>query len=113
MSFRSAEYFCTRNLHLRFYFEALLLTGNARKIPEFIASDDFAGRLFARPEKNALAVYERLRNLREDLDLTQAQIGECLHISQRAYAHYEAGTRDNMCALFLKYPLFYRTLQKL
>ncbi len=38
--------------------------------------------------------YERLRNLREDLDLTQAQIGECLHISQRAYAHYEAGTRD-------------------
>ena len=39
--------------------------------------------------------YERLRNLREDLDLTQAQIGECLHISQRAYALYEAGTRDN------------------
>ena len=47
----------TTALHLRFYFEALLLTGNARKIPEFIASDDFAGRLFARPEKNALAVY--------------------------------------------------------
>lgn len=38
--------------------------------------------------------YERLRNLREDLDMTQAQVGEHLHISQRAYAHYEAGTRD-------------------
>lgn len=38
--------------------------------------------------------YERLRNLREDSDMTQAQIGEYLHISQRSYAHYEAGTRD-------------------
>ena len=38
--------------------------------------------------------YERLRNLREDLDMTQAQVGEYLHISQRSYAHYEAGTRD-------------------
>lgn len=38
--------------------------------------------------------YERIRNLREDLDITQSQIGEYLHISQRSYAHYEAGTRD-------------------
>ncbi|MGN0400655.1 MAG: helix-turn-helix domain-containing protein [Acetatifactor sp.] len=38
--------------------------------------------------------YERLRNLREDADMTQAQVGEYLHISQRAYAHYEGGTRD-------------------
>lgn len=38
--------------------------------------------------------YERLRNLREDLDMTQSQIGEYLHISQRSYAHYEAGTRE-------------------
>lgn len=37
---------------------------------------------------------ERLRNLREDHDLTQKQVGEILHISQRSYAHYEAGTRD-------------------
>lgn len=37
---------------------------------------------------------QRLRDLREDLDLTQAQVGEKLHLSQRAYAHYEAGTRD-------------------
>ena len=32
--------------------------------------------------------YERLRNLREDLDMTQAQVGEYLHISQRSYAYY-------------------------
>lgn len=37
--------------------------------------------------------YERLRNLREDRDMTQAKVGEYLHISQRSYAHFEAGTR--------------------
>lgn len=37
--------------------------------------------------------YERLRNLREDKDMTQAEIGAYLHISQRSYAHFEAGTR--------------------
>ena len=38
--------------------------------------------------------FERLRNLREDCDMTQAQVGKYLHISQRSYAHYEAGTRE-------------------
>lgn len=38
--------------------------------------------------------YERIRNLREDMDMTQSQVGEYLHISQRSYAHYEAGTRE-------------------
>ena len=38
--------------------------------------------------------YERIRNLREDNDMTQSQVGNYLHISQRCYAHYEAGTRD-------------------
>ena len=38
--------------------------------------------------------YERLRTLREDFDMTQSEVGAYLHISQRSYAHYEAGTRD-------------------
>mgnify|MGYP002497187876 FL=1 len=38
--------------------------------------------------------YERIRNLREDLDMTQLQVGEYLHISQRSYAYYEAGKRE-------------------
>ena len=38
--------------------------------------------------------YERIRNLREDSDLTQMELGQLLHISQRAYSHYEAETRD-------------------
>ena len=36
--------------------------------------------------------YERLKNLREDRDLTQAKVGKHLHISQRSYAHFEQGT---------------------
>lgn len=43
---------------------------------------------------NRMKKYERIRNLREDLDMTQLQVGEYLHISQRSYAHYEAGTRE-------------------
>lgn len=26
--------------------------------------------------------------------MTQSQVGELLHISQRSYAHYESGTRE-------------------
>ena len=33
--------------------------------------------------------YPRLRDLREDADLTQAQVGQALHLTQRAYAYYE------------------------
>ncbi|MCI8598888.1 MAG: helix-turn-helix transcriptional regulator [Lachnospiraceae bacterium] len=51
--------------------------------------------------------YERLRNLREDKDMTQSQLGEYLHISQRAYAHYEAGTRDIPVEILIKLADFY------
>lgn len=37
--------------------------------------------------------YPRLRDLREDADLTQAQVGKALHLTQRAYAYYESGQR--------------------
>ena len=37
--------------------------------------------------------YERIRNLREDADLTQAEIGGQINVPQRAYAYYESGER--------------------
>ena len=47
--------------------------------------------------------YERIRELREDHDLTQAKIGAKIGVSQRTYAHYEAGDRmippEILCAL--------------
>lgn len=48
-----------------------------------------------------------LRNLREDHDLTQKQVGEILHISQRSYAHYEAGTREIPLETLIKLADFY------
>lgn len=39
-------------------------------------------------------IYENIKNLREDSDLTQTDIANILHISQRAYSHYENGTRQ-------------------
>ena len=35
--------------------------------------------------------FQRLRNLREDMDLNQTQIAEILHTSQTVYSRYERG----------------------
>lgn len=47
--------------------------------------------------------YPRIRGLREDHDLTQAQVGKAIRVPQRTYAYYEAGERmvppPVLCAL--------------
>ena len=37
---------------------------------------------------------ERLRNIREDRDLTQAELGRLLNKSQQGYNHIEAGRAE-------------------
>ena len=37
--------------------------------------------------------YQRIRDLREDADLTQKQVGEAINVPQRTYAYYESGQR--------------------
>lgn len=37
--------------------------------------------------------YERIRNLREDNDLTQEAVGRRINLPQRTYAYYESGGR--------------------
>ena len=37
---------------------------------------------------------DRLRNIREDLDLTQAELGKLLNKSQQGYNHIEAGRAE-------------------
>ena len=48
-------------------------------------------------------IFERIRNIREDNDLTQSQIAEFLNINQRTYSRYERGeisiTIETMCKL--------------
>ncbi len=47
--------------------------------------------------------YQRIRNLREDHDLTQSQVGQAINVPQRTYAYYESGQRmippHVLCAL--------------
>ena len=45
---------------------------------------------------------DRLKLLRTELGLTQMQMAEKLKISQRAYAHYEAGDREPPLAIIKK-----------
>lgn len=37
--------------------------------------------------------YKRIRELREDKDLTQEQVGKAVNVPQRTYAYYETGER--------------------
>ena len=39
-------------------------------------------------------MYQRIRDLRDDADLTQKQMAEILKISQATYSRYENGTLD-------------------
>lgn len=47
--------------------------------------------------------YQRIRDLREDRGLTQAQVGRAINVPQRTYAYYESGQRmvppHVLCAL--------------
>lgn len=40
------------------------------------------------------AMYERIRNLREDNDLSQEDLAQLLNCTQACYSHYENGRRD-------------------
>lgn len=46
--------------------------------------------------------YRRIRDLREDKDLTQTQMGAILSCSQRVYSNYERGDIDIPTATLIK-----------
>lgn len=37
--------------------------------------------------------YKRIRDLREDNDLTQEKVGKAINVPQRTYSYYETGER--------------------
>lgn len=47
-------------------------------------------------------MYRRIRGLREDKDMTQTQMGEILHCSQRVYSNYERGDIDIPTSVLIK-----------
>ena len=54
-------------------------------------------------------MYERIRALREDRDLSQKQLSQALHCSQQVYSNYELGQRDIPTAILISLADFYDT----
>ena len=53
--------------------------------------------------------YERIRNLREDMDLSQTQVAQVLNCSQRIYSNYERGDVDIPTDILIKLAQFHQT----
>lgn len=54
-------------------------------------------------------MYPRLRDLREDADMTQAQVAKYLQMSQTGYSKYETGENDIPTQVLIKLAVLYHT----
>ena len=53
--------------------------------------------------------YPRLRDMREDHDMTQTQVAQFLHMKQPQYLRYEKGIRDISTDILIKLAELYHT----
>ena len=53
-------------------------------------------------------MFKRIRELREDNDLTQKEISQILKCSQQVYSNYELGQRDIPTDILIKISKFYK-----
>ena len=54
-------------------------------------------------------MYRRIRDLREDADMTQTQIAQVLCCSQQVYSNYELGQRDIPTDILISLAKFHKT----
>lgn len=54
-------------------------------------------------------MFPRIRDLREDRDLTQTQVAKMLGMSQTGYSKYETGENDIPTSVLIKLARFYGT----
>lgn len=54
-------------------------------------------------------MYKRIRDLREDADLTQKEMAKILHCSQQVYSNYELGQRDVPTAVLIALAKYHKT----
>jgi transcriptional regulator with XRE-family HTH domain len=54
-------------------------------------------------------MYRRIRDLREDADMTQTQMAQILSCSQRVYSNYELGQRDIPTDILIRLARFHNT----
>ena len=51
--------------------------------------------------------FQRIQDLRTDADMSQKQLSEILHISQRSYSHYETGSRNIPVDMLIRLANYY------
>lgn len=51
----------------------------------------------------------RLKDLREDADITQGELAEYLHIKQNTYSQYENGQRQLPIPVLIQLAKYYKT----
>ncbi len=54
-------------------------------------------------------MYPRIRDLREDHDLTQTKLAKLIGMSQTGYSKYETGENDVPTSILIKLALLYNT----
>ena len=54
-------------------------------------------------------MYRRIRNMREDKDMSQTEVAKMLGMSQTGYSKYETGENDIPTAILIKLARFYNT----
>ena len=54
-------------------------------------------------------MYQRIRDLREDKDISQQKVADYLNCSQRVYSHYERGDVDIPTSILIKLAKFHNT----
>ncbi len=52
--------------------------------------------------------YQRIRDIREDTDMTQKQVAQILEITTQQYQLYESGKREMPMHLFIKLADYYK-----
>lgn len=52
---------------------------------------------------------QRIRDLREDADLSQEEMGKAIHLGQRTYAYYESGGRALPIEVLIDIAKFHNT----
>ena len=55
-----------------------------------------------------MAIYQKIRDLREDRDLKQRELAEYLNCSQRVYSNYERGELDIPTEILIKLADFHK-----
>ena len=51
--------------------------------------------------------FQRIQDLRTDANMSQKQLSEILHISQRSYSHHETGSRNIPVEMLIRLANYY------